>query len=501
VDQGLFAFDNSYARLPERFFAHQEPTPVAAPRLLRLNTLLASELELDSAALRTADGVNVFAGNHLPQGASPLSMAYAGHQFGNWVPQLGDGRAVLLGEVIDRHGQRRDIQLKGAGPTPYSRMGDGRAAIGPVLREYIVSEAMAAMAVPTTRALAAVSTGEAVFRERVLPGAILTRVATSHIRVGTFQFFAARQDIAGLGQLADHVIARHYPEAAAAAQPYLAMFEAILNRQAHLIARWMAIGFIHGVMNTDNMSIAGETIDYGPCAFMDVFHPETVFSSIDRDGRYAYINQPGIGQWNLACLAQSLLPLLDPSEDVAVAAIKDILDTFPQRFEAAYRREMGAKLGLTNAPAGGKEDAEGDMNLIRDWLQALADNHVDFSLAHRHLGSLDITSDAAKDAAFLALFNEPETVAEWLPAWRQRLAAETSSDSQRQANMMAVNALYIPRNHLVEEAIAAAENDDFGPFDELCEVLSRPFEAQPGRERFAEPPTAEQVVTQTFCGT
>lgn len=502
MDLGLFAFDNSYARLPERFFAQQAPTPVAAPHLLRLNRPLAAELGLDADGLSTEDGIAVLAGNRLPAGADPLSMAYAGHQFGNWVPQLGDGRAVLLGEVIDRHGQRRDIQLKGAGPTPFSRMGDGRAALGPVLREYIVSEAMAAMAVPTTRALAAVASGEAVFRERVLPGAVLTRIAASHIRVGTFQFFAARQDKDALKQLADHVIARHYPESAKTNNPYLAMFEAILMRQAALIARWLAVGFIHGVMNTDNMSIAGETIDYGPCAFMDVFHPETVFSSIDRDGRYAYINQPGIGQWNLACLAQALLPLLDQDEEKAIAAIKEILDQFPQRFDTAYRREMMAKLGLTSGPDDSQEAAAADMNLIQGWLQALADGGVDFTQAHRQLGHLDLAADRAKDASLLALFSAPKAITEWLLAWRQRLAKEALSNSQRQAAMMAVNPVYIARNHLVEEAIAAAENNnDFGPLDDLLTVLLRPFEVQPGRERFALPPTTAQIVKQTFCGT
>jgi serine/tyrosine/threonine adenylyltransferase len=311
-------FDNSYARLPNRFFTRLRPTPVAAPRLVRLNTKLALDLGLDPERLATPEGVEMLAGNLVPQGGEPLAMAYAGHQFGTFVPQLGDGRAILLGEVIDRAGVRRDIQLKGAGPTPYSRRGDGRAALGPVLREYIVSEAMAALAIPTTRALAAVTTGEPVWRETPLPGAILTRVASSHIRVGTFQFFAARRDVDAVRRLADHVIARHYPEVASAANPYRALLDQVISRQAALIAKWLLVGFIHGVMNTDNMSIAGETIDYGPCAFMDAYHPRAVYSSIDQMGRYAYGKQPEIAQWNLIRLAETLLPLLAEDHDAAI---------------------------------------------------------------------------------------------------------------------------------------------------------------------------------------
>ena len=311
------AFDNSYARLPDRFFVRLRPTPVAAPRLVRLNVKLALDLGFDPEKLSAPEGVEILAGNRVPKEGEPLAMAYAGHQFGTFVPQLGDGRAILLGEVIDRAAVRRDIQLKGAGPTPYSRRGDGRAALGPVLREYIVSEAMAALGIPTTRALAAVTTGEPVWRETALPGAVLTRVASSHIRVGTFQFFAAQRDVDAIRRLADHVIARHYPEVAGAANRYRALLDQVTSRQAALIAKWQLVGFIHGVMNTDNMSIAGETIDYGPCAFMDLYHPRTVYSSIDRMGRYAYGNQPAIAQWNLARLAETLLPLLAEDEDAA----------------------------------------------------------------------------------------------------------------------------------------------------------------------------------------
>ena len=333
-----FPFDNSYARLPERLFARLPPTPVAAPRLIRLNEALARRLRLDPEMLKSAEGVAVLAGNRVPQSGEPLAMAYAGHQFGAFVPQLGDGRAILLGEVVDVDGVRRDIQLKGSGPTPFSRNGDGRAALGPVLREYIVSEAMAALGIPTTRSLAAVTTGETVRRELPLPGAVLTRVASSHIRVGTFQYFAARADVDAIRHLADHVIARHYPEAVDAANPYRAVLEQIIARQADLIAQWLLVGFIHGVMNTDNMSIAGETIDYGPCAFMDSYDPATVFSSIDSFGRYAYGNQPRIGRWNLGRLAEAVLPLLDEDKDTAIQQANEALDGFGPRFEAVLHR-------------------------------------------------------------------------------------------------------------------------------------------------------------------
>src|SRR5215212_6194815 len=331
-----FPYDNTYARLPDRFYARVEPEAVTAPRLIRLNRDLALQLCLDPDRLSSLEGAELLSGNRVPDAAEPIAMAYAGHQFGNFVPQLGDGRAILLGEVIDRNGIRRDIQLKGSGPTPFSRRGDGRAALGPVLREYLVSEAMAALGLPTTRSLAAVATGEPVFRETLLPGAVLTRVASSHIRVGTFQFFAARGDTEGVRKLADYVIARHYPEAAKTERPYRTLLEQVVAAQADLIARWLLVGFIHGVMNTDNMSVAGETIDYGPCAFMDAYNPATVFSSIDHMGRYAYANQPRIGLWNLARLAETLLPLLSEDQDQAVLQAQAALSGFAPKFEAAY---------------------------------------------------------------------------------------------------------------------------------------------------------------------
>ena len=381
-----FPFQNSYARLPDRFYARVAPTPVAAPRLIRLNVTLARELGLDPDWLAGPQGLEVLAGMRVPDAAEPIAMAYAGHQFGHFVPQLGDGRAILLGEVVDRNGVRRDLQLKGAGLTPFSRNGDGRAALGPVLREYIVSEAMAALGIPTTRSLAAVTTGEAVVRETLLPGAVLTRVAASHVRVGTFQFFAARGDLDGLRLLADHVIARHYPDAAQAEQPYRALLERVTRRQAELIARWLLVGFIHGVMNTDNMSIAGETIDYGPCAFMDAYDPATVFSSIDRHGRYAYANQPRIATWNLARLAETLLPLLADDEKQAIAQAEEVLGGFAPASRPRSSAGMRKKLGL----AGAEGD---DLALGQDFLDLLAANAVDFTLAFRRL------ADAAGDPA------------------------------------------------------------------------------------------------------
>lgn len=373
-----FPFDNSYARLPANFYARVEPTPVAEPWLIKLNRPLAEELRLDIAALER-DGAAIFSGNTVPAGAEPLAMAYAGHQFGTFVPQLGDGRAILLGEVIGRDGKRRDIQLKGSGQTPYSRRGDGRAALGPVLREYIVSEAMHALGVPTTRALAVTVTGQPVYREQILPGAVFTRVAASHIRVGTFQFFAARGDMDSVKALADHVIDRHYPELKAADEnPYLGLLKAVSARQAALIARWLHIGFIHGVMNTDNMTISGETIDFGPCAFMDAYDPKKVFSSIDQFGRYAYANQPAIGQWNLARLAETLVTLFDPTADVAVNLANDVLGEYGTIFQNHWLDGMRRKIGLSTAE-------DGDLELVQALLALMHKGGADFTLTFRSL--------------------------------------------------------------------------------------------------------------------
>jgi uncharacterized protein YdiU (UPF0061 family) len=488
----LFPFDNSYARLPERFFARLPPTPVRAPRLVALNRPLARLLRLDPDALDGEAGASVFAGNVLPEGAEPIAQAYAGHQFGLFVPQLGDGRAILLGEVVDAGGARRDIQLKGSGPTPFSRRGDGRAAIGPVLREYLVSEAMAALGIPTTRALAAVTTGETVLRERALPGAIVVRVAASHIRVGTFQYFAARSDLEAVRLLADHAIARHYPEASEAANPYRALLAGVVARQAALVADWMRVGFIHGVMNTDNMAISGETIDYGPCAFMDAYHPATVFSSIDHAGRYAYANQPGIAHWNLARLAEALLPLLAEKKEAAIEVAQEILAGFAPAFEAALNTRLAAKIGLHAV-------MPGDVDLIRDLLAAMAANAADFTLTFRRLA--DAVEAGGGDEPVRALFIDPTAFDSWARRWRDRLGREPAPPAERAAAMRRVNPAFIPRNHRVEAALAAAEADDFGPFERLLAVVTRPYEDQPEAADLARPPEEHERVRQTFCGT
>ena len=486
-------FDNSYARLPERFYARRPPTPVAAPRLIRLNRALAEELGLDADWLAGPDGVAALAGNTRPEGADPIAAAYAGHQFGQFVPQLGDGRAVLLGEVIDRTGIRRDIQLKGSGPTPFSRRGDGRAALGPVLREYLVSEAMAALGIPTTRALAAIATGEPVIRETVLPGAVLTRVAASHIRVGTFQFFAARGDGEALRALADHVVARHYPAAAQAANPYRALLDAVIAAQAELVARWLLVGFVHGVMNTDNMAVAGETIDYGPCAFLDAYDPRTVFSSIDQGGRYAYGQQPRIALWNLTRFAETLLPLLAEAEAEAVAEAEAALAGYAPRFEAAYHSGLNRKLGLGAV----RED---DPALAGDLLKRMAENQADFTLTFRTL--CGAAEGPEGDGAVRDLFVDPTAYDAWATGWRARLAEEARDPAETAAAMLAVNPAFIPRNHQVEAMIAAAvERDDFSPFEAFLSVLAHPYADQPENARYAQAPEGGGVGYRTFCGT
>ena len=488
-----FPFDNSYARLPERFYARLGPTRVAAPRLAKINQPLALQLGLDPEALAAPAGVEILAGNRIAQGSATIALAYAGHQFGNFVPQLGDGRAILLGEVVDRAGMRRDIQLKGSGPTPFSRRGDGRAALGPVLREYIVSEAMAALGIPTTRSLAVVTTGEPVVRETVLPGAVLTRVASSHIRVGTFQFFAVRGDVEALRLLADHVIARHYPDAAAHDQPFRALFEQVVARQAELVAKWLLVGFIHGVMNTDNTSIAGETIDYGPCAFLDAYHPETVFSSIDQQGRYAYGNQPRIATWNLARFADTLLPLISDDTETALAQANESLGTFSNRFSQALVAGLRRKLGIFT-------ERDGDAALAQDLLNAMAETQADFTLTFRRL--CDAASNPDADADVRRLFNNPATYDSWAQRWRQRLADEPQDGPTRRAAMEAANPAFIPRNHRIEAALSAAtEHGDFGPFEELMTVLTKPYEDQAAFAAYANPPGPEQSVYRTFCGT
>lgn len=481
------AFDNSYARLPEGFFAPVLPTKVAAPRLIKLNHGLARELGLDPERLATPEGAEIFAGVRIPQGAAPLAMAYAGHQFGQFVPRLGDGRAILLGEVLDQNGTRRDIQLKGAGPTPFSRRGDGRAALGPVLREYLVSEAMAALGIPTTRALAAVVSGETVWRDRALPGAILTRVAASHIRIGTFQFFAARGDEASLRRLADYAIARHYPEAASAPAPYLALLEGVIARQAALVAQWLLVGFIHGVMNTDNMSISGETIDYGPCAFMDAYNPATVFSSIDAGGRYAYGRQPDIALWNLCRLAECLLKLISPDEETALALASGALERFREIFAAAHLDGLRRKLGLATAQ-------EGDAALAQELLDLMAEHGADFTLTFRRLCDVAVNPEA--DTALFSGF------AGWAARWRVRLAQEELAPQARRAAMRGANPAFIPRNHRVEAALEqAVEKNDVSGFETLLAILAAPYDDQAAFAAYAEPPAPSEDIYRTFCGT
>ncbi|MCB1474467.1 MAG: YdiU family protein [Rhodobiaceae bacterium] len=486
------AFDNSYARLPAQFFERQSPVAVAGPKLVRLNEPLARELGFDPAARSSEDWAQIFSGNALLPGTAPLAMAYAGHQFGNFVPQLGDGRALLLGEVIDRHGIRRDIQLKGAGRTPFSRGGDGRAAIGPVLREYILSEAMHALGVPATRALAAVTTGEPVYRENVLPGAVLTRVAKSHIRVGTFQYFAARGDMEAVRALADYVIERLYPELGGSENRYLDLVEAVSARQARLVARWLAIGFIHGVMNTDNMALAGETIDFGPCAFLDEYDPTKVFSSIDQFGRYAYGRQPHIAQWNIARLAETMLPLIDDDEERAIARATSVVEQFVRHYNGAFVGEMRSKIGL-------QDEQDDDLSLIQRLLELMQESKADYNTTFRALCSAASPDGAA---GLHAQLGEGDGIAGWLEQWRRRLEAEGVSAALASERMEAINPLYIPRNHLVEEVIAAAEQrDDFGPFEALLERVTRPFEPQPDSGHYADPARPDERVMRTFCGT
>ena len=486
------AFGNSYGLLPPQFATRVDPTAVAQPRLIKFNRALAAELLLDVEGLDDAALAAVFSGNRVLPGTQPIAMAYAGHQFGQFVPQLGDGRALLLGDVRDRFGKRRDIQLKGAGRTPYSRSGDGRAVLGPVRREYLVSEAMHALGISATRALAAVATGEAVFREGRVPGAILTRVAASHVRVGTFQYFAARGDVEATRRLADFAIERHHPEAGTAANPYLELLRFVVRRQARLIAGWMNVGFIHGVMNTDNMAISGETIDFGPCAYMDAYDPATVFSSIDHRGRYAYVNQPAAAQWNLARFAETVLPLIDTSSEHAIALATEAISEFPAEFDAYRLDGMRRKLGLFT-------EEEGDAALGRGLLDVMHENRADFTRTFRALCAA-AEGDAGDTALYESLTGQA-AVRDWLAAWRSRLSREPQPASEHAAFMRLVNPVFIPRNHRIEQAIVAAERDDFAPFEELSLVLSRPYEAQPDFAAYANPPQPDERVLQTFCGT
>ena len=495
-----FSFDNTYARDLEGLYVPWKAAAVAEPKLIKLNHALAEELGLNAAALDTPEGALIFSGNQLPPGATTIAQAYAGHQFGGFSPQLGDGRALLLGEVIDKNGKRRDIAFKGSGRTPFSRGGDGKAALGPVLREYLIGEAMHALGIPTTRALAAVTTGETVRRERNLPGAVLARVAASHIRVGTFQFVTARGDDATLRKLADYVINRHYPELKDQADPYLGLLRAVCERQAELIARWMNVGFIHGVMNTDNMTLSGETIDYGPCAFMDQYNPATVFSSIDEQGRYAYANQSPIANWNLARLAEALLPLLageqNDDQDRAVEKAMEILEPFQQRYEHYWLRGMRLKLGLAR-------DEADDLALARDFLAGMEGQGVDFTKAFRCLADAAEAVDATREGWLRKLYADDTALNAWLPRWRARQNVESVVPAQRAQAMRAVNPVYIPRNHRVEEALAAAVDvGDYAPFEKLLTVLQQPFEEKTEFSAYADPaPASKSAGYQTFCGT
>ncbi|MFN4326489.1 MAG: protein adenylyltransferase SelO [Azonexus sp.] len=487
----FFAFDNSYVRDLEDFYVRWKPTPASKPVLIRLNESLAVELGADPAALATDEGIAALAGNRLPEGAEPIAQAYAGHQFGGFSPQLGDGRALLLGEVIDRQGRRRDIAFKGSGRTPFSRNGDGKCALGPALREYLISEAMHALGIPTTRALAVVATGDMVRRERALPGAVLTRVAASHVRVGTFEFFATHRGPAQVRQLADYVIARHYPQLADSAQPYLDLLAAAGERQAELVARWLGVGFIHGVMNTDNMTLSGETIDYGPCAFMEAYDPAAVFSSIDHHGRYAYDQQAGIARWNLARLAETLLPLIAPDSDRAVQAATAVIDAFPKHHAAHWLRIFRTKLGLDESG-----EAAEDRALIDDFLALLHHHRIDFTLACRALFDA-ATGQADRLTRLMARVED-------FPVWQGRWQARQPTRSPTLlAAMQRANPCYIPRNHQVEAALAAAVDDnDLAPFERLLAVIQSPFDERPADAAYSQPaPVGFTDYYRTFCGT
>ena len=493
-------FKNRYVNLGEVFYVKTKPATVADPALIKFNDELAKTLGF--SAISAESCAAIFSGNVIPDGAEPLAMAYAGHQFGHFNPQLGDGRAILLGELEHPSGGSVSVQLKGSGQTFYSRNGDGCAALGPVLREYLLSEAMVKLGVPTTRALAAVTTGEQVARERMLPGGVITRIASSFVRVGTFEFFAARDNYEAVKQLADYVIEHNYPEARESKNPYIELLQAVVDHQAVLIAQWMQLGFIHGVMNTDNMSIAGETIDYGPCAFMDVFDRNKVFSSIDRDGRYAYSNQPSIGLWNLTRLAETLLPLLAKDSDAAIEIAKSVLETYIETYQRAWLAGMRSKCGLIDVS---DKTVHEDKALIDALLDTMAENNADFTLTFYQLSRLSSQSMKLapdNDSDIRSLFDDPAQFDEWAVKWRRRLIDESQSDAERQEKMQAVNPVYIPRNHQVEAAIRAAEDHgDFSVFHDLHEVLQNPFVKQKGKDGYMSPPEPHQVVTQTFCGT
>ena len=487
-------FNNRYIDLGKDFYVKTRPSPVSDPGLIIFNQELSDKLGLSDTPLNSPEGAAILAGNRVPDGAEPLAMAYSGHQFGHFNPQLGDGRALLLGQIVSLEGAYFDIHLKGTGQTAFSRGGDGRSALGPVLREYLVSEAMARLGVPTTRALAAVTTGEEVARQQLLPGGVITRIATSFVRVGTFEYFSSRGDLDAVIKLADYVIEHNYPACRDIPNPCLAWFEEIIDRQAALIAQWMQFGFIHGVMNTDNMSIAGETIDYGPCAFMDHYAHDQVYSSIDRHGRYAYNNQPNIGLWNLTRLAESILPLLDDNTKAAVEAAQDALKNFAGLYEDYWLDGMREKTGLLSL-------LDDDKALIDELLDVMAANRADFTLTFYYLSALAI-GPTERDQDVRTLFDDPGQFDHWAQQWRARLRQEGSDDATRRARMQTVNPVYIPRNHQIEAAIRAAEDHgDFSIFHKLHAVLHKPYELQAQKDVYMLPPEPDEVVHQTFCGT
>ncbi len=486
-----FNFDNTYARKLEGFYVPWRGEKVPAPNVVLINDKLAADLRLDAQALKGEQGAAILSGSVAPDGADPLAQAYAGHQFGGFSAQLGDGRALLLGELLDEKGQRYDLQLKGSGRTPFSRGGDGKSVIGPVLREYLMGEAMHALGVPTTRALAAVTTGEQIEREGPKPGAVLARVAASHLRVGTFQFFAARKEWDNVRKLADYAIERHFPDLIEDDDKYLSFLTAVANKQASLVAGWLHVGFIHGVMNTDNMAISGETIDYGPCAFIDAYNPKAVFSSIDRDGRYAFGNQPVIAQWNLARLAETLLPLIDPDDsDNAIRLATNVINGFIDCYTDIWTQGMRAKIGLASLE-------DDDTMLINDLFAAMEHQNVDYTLFFRNL------SDAAlgQDGPVQALFDDAEAIIIWLSSWQDRLLRDPQEPDERAQAMNRVNPIYIPRNHRVEEALQTAETGNMELYEKLLNVLSAPFNKRDGLADFEGPAPDGFGPYKTFCGT
>ena len=484
-------FDNSYQNLPQDFFERINPVPVKDPQLIIFNNDLGKSLGIDQK-INKKELANIFSGNEILKGSSPIALAYAGHQYGNFVNQLGDGRAVLLGEVSTPNQERFDMQLKGSGQTRFSRQGDGRSPLGPVIREYVVSEAMNALGIPSTRSLAAVTTGEKVFREVILPGGILTRIAKSHIRVGTFEYFATQKNTENLKTLADYTIKRHFPSLKDVANPYLSLLEIVSERQIELISKWMGVGFIHGVMNTDNTSIVGETIDYGPCAFMDEYNPSTVFSSIDAHGRYAFGNQPLIAQWNMACFANSLLGLIDKDTEKATDKAQKVINNFPNKMSEALMSVMCKKIGLDSTKTNSQE-------ALTKLLRIMLDNKSDYTLTFRYLSEI---IKGKRDSSFKQQFLEHNQISNWLKEWKELIKDQDLAKKEIVLSMESSNPVFIPRNHLVERAIeAAVENNDFSEMKTLLTILSKPYEEQSKYGEYMKPPKPLEVVHQTFCGT